>query len=235
MAEGLWNPRFLAFADDGTLYVTEVGIGGDEPFVFGPPPGEASPVAEPVVEGTPAAEEAVEGGSTRGYTGQISAIAPDGTVTVPVSGLPSYSDGVGPHGITLQDGIVYFTVGGTAVLAGVEPLEGENNVFSFDPTTGTVTPIADFNIPEVEDNPDGTDVNPNLYGIAAGRSDGRLTVVDAGGNTVYSLDVATGDIQLRAVVPTLDVLMPRCWLRSSAAGSNRRRLSQRWCPGFPAQ
>jgi len=208
VAEGLWNPRYLAFADDGTLYVTEVGIGGDEPFVFGPPPADdASPVAEPIAEGTPAAEEAV-GGSTRGYTGQVSAIAPDGTVTVAVSGLPSYSDGVGPHGITVHDGIVYFTVGGVAVLAGVELLEGENNVFSFDPATGTVTPIAEFNTPEIENNPDGTDVNPNLYGIAAGRSDGRLTLTDAGSNTVYSLDAATGEYQLRAVVPTLDVLMP---------------------------
>jgi len=209
VAQGLWNPRYLAFADDGTLYVTEVGIGGDQPFVFGPPPAEdASPVAEPVVAGTPAAEEAVAGGSTRGYTGQVSAIAADGTVSVAVSGLPSYSDGVGPHGITIQDGIVYFTVGGSAVLAGVEPLEGENNVFAFDPATGTATAIADFNVPEIENNPDGTDVNPNLYGIAAGRNDGRLTVTDAGGNTVYSLDAATGEFQLRAVVPTLDVLMP---------------------------
>jgi sugar lactone lactonase YvrE len=207
-AEGLYNPRFLAFTDDGTLYVTEVGVGGDEPFGFGPPAEEASPVAEPVVEGTPMAQQPVEGGSTRGYTGQISAIAPDGTVTVAVSGLPSYSDGVGPHGITIQDGMIYFTVGGASVLAGVEPLEGENHVFSLDAATGTATSIADFNVPEIENNPDGTDVNPNLYGIAAGRNDGRLTVVDAGGNTVYSLDTATGAIQLRAIVPNMAELVP---------------------------
>lgn len=30
VAEELWNPRFLAFGDDGTLYITENGIGGDE-------------------------------------------------------------------------------------------------------------------------------------------------------------------------------------------------------------
>ncbi|MDQ3524051.1 MAG: hypothetical protein M3451_03235, partial [Chloroflexota bacterium] len=30
VAEGLWNPRFLTFGDDGTLYITENGIGGDE-------------------------------------------------------------------------------------------------------------------------------------------------------------------------------------------------------------
>ena len=207
-AQGLYNPRYMAFADDGTLYVAEVGVGGEEAFVFGPPPAEASPEAEPVMEGTPIEEEVVVGGSTRGYTGQISAVAPDGTVSVVVSGLASYSDGVGPQGITIQDGIVYFTIGGTAVLAGVEPLEGENNVFSFDPATGTVTSIADFNLPEIENNPDGSDVNPNIYGIAAGRSDGRLTVNDAGGNTVYSVDAATGEIQLRAVVPNLAELVP---------------------------
>src|SRR6188768_1688926 len=115
VATGLFNPKYIAFADDGTMYVTENGVGGDEAFVFGPPADEsASPVAEPVVEddATPAADAAPP--STRGYTGQISAVAPDGTQTVAVSGLASYSDGVGPHGITLQDGVVYFTVGGTA-------------------------------------------------------------------------------------------------------------------------
>lgn len=207
VAQGLWNPRNLAFADDGTLYVTEVGIGGDEPFVFGPPPAEASPVAEGEAVATPV-EEALEGGSTRGYTGQISTIAPDGTVAVVVSGLASYSDGVGATGIAIQDGLVYFTIGGTAVLAQVEPLEGENGLFSFDPASGTVTQIAEFATYEIENNPDGTDVNPNAYGLASGRSDGRLTVSDAGGNTLFSVDPADGAIQIRGVVPNLAELTP---------------------------
>ncbi|HYI25142.1 MAG TPA: ScyD/ScyE family protein [Thermomicrobiales bacterium] len=209
VATGLYNPRYIAFADDGTMYITEVGTGGDEPFVFGPPAEEsASPVAEPVVEeeATPSADAPPP--STRGYTGQITAIAPDGTQSVAVSGLASYSDGVGPQGIAVQDGLVYFTIGGSAVFAGVEPLIGENVLHSFDPATGTVTEIAEFNTYEIENNPDGTDVNPNIYAVSVGDSDGRLTVNDAGGNTVYSVDPATGEFQVRAVFPTLDQIVP---------------------------
>ena len=193
---GLWNPRNVAIADDGTIYVTEVGMGES----FDPAPVAATPVAEGA---TPAAEAAPA--STVGYTGQITQIAPDGTVSVPVTGLASYSDGVGAVGITVLDGQVYFTVGGAAVGGGFEPLEGENGLYHFDPTTGEVAQIAEFNTYEIENNPDGTDVNPNIYGVTA-TPDGQLIVVDAGGNTLYSADPATGEFSLWAVVPNLTEL-----------------------------
>lgn len=210
VAEGLWNPRFLAFADDGTLYVTESGIGGDMPFVFGGPPADegATPMAEGPAEATPVAEEPVEGGSNRGYTGQVTAIAPDGSTSVVASGLASYSDGVGPSGITVHDGVVFFNVGGAAVHAGFEPLEGENALHRIDPDTGEITIIAEFNTTEIENNWDGTDINPNMYGLASGRNDGRLTAADAGANTIYSVDPETGAIQVRSVVPNLAELVP---------------------------
>jgi hypothetical protein len=207
-AEGLYNPRYMAFADDGTLYVTENGTGGDELFVFGPPAEEsATPIAEESA-GTPVAEEESAPPSTRGYTGQVSAVAADGTVTPLVTGLASYSDGVGPVGITVQDGLIYFTIGGSAVLAGVEILDGENGLFRLDPATGEATQIAEFNTYEIENNPDGTDVNPNVYQVSTGDTDGRLTVNDAGSNTVFSVDPETGAMQLRAVVPDLATLLP---------------------------
>jgi sugar lactone lactonase YvrE len=205
VAEGLYNPRYMAFADDGTMYVTEVGVGGDE--MFGAPAPEASPVTDSA-EATPLAEEEAGPPPTRGYTGQISAITPDGTQSVVVSGLASYSDGVGPVGITIQDGIVYFTVGGAAVLAGAELLDGENCLFAFDPASGEVTQIAEFSSYEIDNNPDGTDINPNLYAVSSGDNDGRLTVNDAGSNTVFSVDVTNGALQLKAVVPDLAALLP---------------------------
>ncbi|MBA2556293.1 MAG: ScyD/ScyE family protein [Chloroflexi bacterium] len=205
VAEGLFNPRFIAIADDGTMYVTEVGVGGDEPFTFGPPPAAE---ATPEVAATPVTDEETAPPASRGYTGQITQVSPDGTQSVAVSGLASYSDGVGPHGIVVVDGLVYFLIGGTAVLAGVEPLEGENGLHVFDPGTGEVTQLAEFNTYEIENNPDGTDINPNAFGLAAGRSDGRLTVIDAGSNTVFSVDKDTGALQLRAVFPTIDQFDP---------------------------
>lgn len=48
VAEGLINPRYVAIADDGTLYVTEAGTGGNDVL----PPAVAEEAAE--VVGTPA-------------------------------------------------------------------------------------------------------------------------------------------------------------------------------------
>ena len=210
VVSGLYNPRYIDFSDDGTMYITEVGVGGDLPFVFGPPPAEGTPEgggqATPVTdEATPAAEEAAPP-SNRGYTGQITQVTPDGVQTVIATGLASYSDGVGAQGIAVVDGLVYFTIGGTAVLAGVEPLEGENSLNRLDPATGEITQIVEFNTYEIENNSDGADVNPNVYAITAGDPDGRLTINDAGANVIYSVDPETGEFTVKGVVPDLNAL-----------------------------
>lgn len=202
VAEELWNPRFLAFGDDGTLYITENGIGGDE--IVGQPEVGTSEL-EGTPGATPVAEEPAAPPSTRGYTGQITQVAPDGTQSVLVDGLASYSDGAGPVGIALGPGEVYFSIGGVAVGAGQPPLPEENTVNRFVLETGTVEQIADLSAYEVEANPDLTDVNPNLYQLAI-TGEGQLIVVDAGGNTIYTVDQSTGEFELAAVVPVLGEL-----------------------------
>jgi len=211
VADGLSAPRFVAVGDDGSVYVTEAGSGGDEPVtavgsgVNEETGADATPPPQ-LTEGSPVAEqEAAEqeaGGppTTRGTTGQITKIAPDGTRSVLAFGFVSYSDGVGPLGIVFADGQLYVAVGGAAVGAGAEPLEGENSVFRVDPATGEATLLAELGSYEETNNPDGTDVNPNLYGLAMG-SDGQLYVADAGGNTIYRVDPANGSFALVAVVP----------------------------------
>ncbi len=198
VADGLVNPRFIVISEEGTLYVTENGSGGDE--VVTPPAGQpgATPVA---AEGTPAASEAPPAEAiTRGPTGQITQVTSDGTQSVLASGLLSYSVGVGPVGLALGAGELFFSIGGAAVGAGFEPLPEENTVNRVNLESGEVSLVADLGAYEVENNPDGTDVNPNLYEIALG-GDGRLLVNDAGGNTVYSVDPASGQFELRAVIP----------------------------------
>jgi len=207
-AQGLWNPRFLEFGDDGTLYITENGIGGDEvvaPAGNGENEGSATPGATPVTAATPAPDEAAGATSTRGYTGQLSKVAPDGTQSVIVGGLISYSDGVGPVGLALGSGVAYFSIGGAAVGAGLTPDPEENTVNTVDVTTGEITQTVDLGQYEVDNNPDGTDVNPNLYMIAR-NTDGTLLVADAGGNTIYSVDPETGTFSLVGVVPDLMAL-----------------------------
>jgi sugar lactone lactonase YvrE len=183
VADGLINPRFIAIASDGTLYVTEAGTGGDEALT--PPEGEAE-------EGAPPA--------TRGTTGQVTAVSPDGTQTVVASGLASYSEGVGPAGIVLGDGVIWISIGGGYGLLGIDPLENEGGIVQIDVATGAATLVADLGAYEIANNPDGTDVNPNLYGMDMG-ADGMLYVNDAGGNTVYRVDPATGEFALLGIVP----------------------------------
>jgi hypothetical protein len=210
VAQGLWAPRFVAIGDDGSVYVTEAGNGGDETLTVSvpgeaegtPPPQvtEASPIAE---EELPA-EEQQEPPPTRGHTGQVTKIAPDGTQSVLTSGLPSYSFGVGPHGIVFADGQLYVAIGGAGVGSGIEPLPEENTIVRIDPATGEATTVASLGQYEVDNNPDGTDINPNLYSIVF--VDGTLYVSDAGGNTIYEVDPNTGEFSLLAVVPGLSQL-----------------------------
>lgn len=211
VAEGLINPRMIAIAEDGTLYVTEAGAGGDETLT--PPDDEAAeevigtPGAEVVEEGTPppgedeGPPEGEEGPPpTRGDTGQVTVVSPDGTQSVLATGLASYGFGTGPVGITLANGLIYVAVGGAAPSIGIESLPTENSVVSIDPASGEVTVVADLGSFEVENNPDGTDVNPNLYGMDLG-ADGQLYVADAGGNTVYRVDPAAGTFELLGIIP----------------------------------
>ena len=97
VAGALNAPRFVAVADDGTVYVSEAGNGGSE--VLTPPPGAGGP---PGTEDGPP--------PTRGTTGQVTRIAPGGARSVLVSGLPSYALGpaevTGPAGITYAGGAV---------------------------------------------------------------------------------------------------------------------------------
>ncbi len=68
--------------------------------------------------------------------------------------------------------------------------------------SGDVRLVAELGSYEVANNPDGTDVNPNLYGLGIA-SDGTLYVADAGGNTIYKIAPDTGEFSVFAVVPTL--------------------------------
>jgi len=210
VAEGLINPRFLALGDDGTLYITENGFGGDEtisPPAVGTGELEATPDGTPEAapQATPIAEEQEEPPPTRGYTGRISQVTPDGTQEVLADGLASYSVGAGPNGIALIEGDLFFAIGGLAVGMGIDPLPEENTVNRLNLETGAVEMVAEIGSYEQENNPDGTDVNPNLYGMAA-NADGQLIVADAGGNTVYTIDAATGEFALAATVPELPEL-----------------------------
>lgn len=177
VAEGLWNPGDLAFGPDGTLYIAETGVAGNPPEAGSATPGTQGPA--PLVPP------------------QVSQVLPDGTVSV-------LTTEVGGVGIAVFDGEVYVANGGSSVSMGLDPLPGENSINAVNIETGEVRFIAELGAYEAEFNPDGTDVNPNLYGLDI-TPEGVIYVADAGGNAIYQVDT-NGFTTLFAIVPDLTVL-----------------------------
>jgi sugar lactone lactonase YvrE len=140
---------------------------------------------------------------TRGTTGQVVKIAPNGTKTVVAKGLPSYNaEGpTGPNGIVYAAGAIWIVTGGAGPgTPSVTPLQYEASVLRIDPATGAVTLIADIGAYERANNPDPYAVDTNPYGMTLG-PDGNLYVADAGGNAIYQVNPTTKALKLLAVIP----------------------------------
>lgn len=185
VAEGLWNPGDLAFGADGTLYIAETGVagGGDE---------------GPGAMATPMANGDLPMGPAPLVPPQISQVAADGTQSV-------LTTEVGGVGIGFYEGTVYVSTGGGSVGSGFAPQPAENTVSAVDVATGESRVLAELGPYEVANNPDGLDVNPNLYGLDI-TADGQIYVADAGGNVIYNVNPTSGEFSLFAVVPNLTEL-----------------------------
>ncbi len=182
---GLLNPRGLAFASDGTLYVTEAGNGN------------GSITTGPSVNGGAGQREYF------GTSGRISSLTTGGVQSVVATGFGSLAP-VGGGGATgLQD--IAFNTAGEAygvIGFGANPNERVNlgaNASLFGRVVrlpvGANAPantvfganIADF---EQANNPNGDDVNTNPFSLVA-NADGSFTVSDAGANSLFLTSGAT--------------------------------------------
>ncbi len=188
VASGLNNPRGLAFAPNGDLYVVEAGTGGNESCHVGP-----------------------TGPRCFGPTGAIVRIdLRRGTTEVVADGLPSLAgstgaSATGPHDIGFQGlGNLYFTIG----FGGNPDLRASalGAVGATMATVGRVTPSGSFSVTadvgtfEKQDDPDEDEPDSNPYGILV--LPGRRIVADAGGNALLEIS-ANGDIRTLAVFPEL--------------------------------
>lgn len=187
IAGGLNYPRYMAVDDAGNIYVTEPGTGGSETLPL--PPGQEGPAG------------------TRGNTGQVSKIAPNGTKTVIARGLPSYNSpdegAVGPAGIVLSGNSLYISTGASgAGVASLSQLPNEGSILRINISTGQITKVADLIAFEKANNPDPNAIDSDPYGLAMG-PDGMLYAADAGGNDLLKVNPNTGQITLVAVMPGL--------------------------------
>ena len=224
IASGLSNPRGIAFAANGALYVAENGRGGPGPCIL-------SPVQPPPP--APAAFRCF------GETGAVTHILPGGGFKRILTGLPSMalangtSEG-GPAKLSFHGMTGYLTMG-----LGGDPTAVRNSLGGLGDLFGTllrVTPsgqyqvIADVSAHEAALNPAGGPVDSNPYGVLA--QPGRRIVADAGANALIEV-LANGRTRTLALPPSLLVPFPRDAVPTSVTEGPDGALYAGLLTGFP--
>jgi hypothetical protein len=193
IAKGLDNPRGLAAAPDGSLYVAEAGRGGDGPCVAGP-------FGEACYGPSGAITRIRHGLQDQIVTGLSSFASPDGGLAF------------GPHDISFRDGrgsrhfgrhrraSAYVAVG-----ACFAPNDTCGRLLKLTGHGGWRT-VADLSAFELQNNPDGLHAGESdPYAVLARR--GEQIVADAAGNDVLRVSRG-GAISVLAVFPQRTVLDP---------------------------
>ncbi len=190
VASGLNGPMGVLAAPDGSVWVVDSGIGGDEEMEF---PNVQTYAIDTVAFGN---------------TSRVIRIDADGAQTE-IATLPSIALGtgevIGGARLAMLNGSVYVTsamwmVGGQAdrgaLMASVAKLDN-----------GVAKEVANIFEIEGKTNPDGRVVESNPYGLTAG-PDGMLWVADAGANTVLRVDPTTGETKMVAYFEELPSPIP---------------------------
>lgn len=171
----LGAPRGLAFDTNGNLLVAVAGTGGEASFTLPGPDG-----VEPV---------------TAGLSGRVISIAPDGTASDRIVGLPSYAfpmETGGVYRIIPQGESLWLLFSGTG--SGNTGAFWADSVVEYDAETLVVRTVINLNDFEFTNDPDGNGYDTNVADIAWD-SDGTMYIVDAGGNDLLSW-TAEGGLQL---------------------------------------
>jgi DNA-binding beta-propeller fold protein YncE len=180
---GLDNPRGLAFAPNGALYVTEAGRGGAGPCVFNPGNGETRCFG-------------MTGAITRWWKGEQARV---------IDGLESHANPDGSSASGATD-ISFQGTGGAFITMGLggdadfqAALGGTySGTLLHMATSGQWRIVADILDHEEDENPGGGAIDTNPYAVLA--EPGSRIVVDAGGNALLRV-AADGTVETLAVFP----------------------------------
>ncbi|MBW4429641.1 MAG: ScyD/ScyE family protein [Nostoc desertorum CM1-VF14] len=196
LASGLDNPRKLSFGSDGALYVAEAGRGGTGISI----PSPSQPGASVFY----------------GATGAITRIQ-NGVVERVITGLPSLAlpDGADAAGV---NDIEFDAYGNAYAIVGLgsNPANRDNilqvpdfsqliAINNFD-GGASWTRLSDFGAYEQNNNPDGQNVDTNLYDLLI--KDNTAYVVDAGANDLLSQRAFSSEPTLETVFPTYTTTDP---------------------------
>ncbi len=168
----LGAPRGLAFDANGNLLVAVAGTGGEALFTLPGPDGE-----QPV---------------NAGLSGRVISIAPDGTASDRIAGLPSYAfpmETGGVYRIIPHNESLWLLFSGTG--SGSTGAFWADSIVEYDADTLVVKNVINLNNFEATHDPDGNGYDTNVADIAWG-ADGTLYIVDAGGNDLLSWTEAGG-------------------------------------------
>jgi glucose/arabinose dehydrogenase len=185
-ARGLVNPRGLAIAADGTIYVAEAGTGGDRLSEVGP--GEVHVL---------------------GHTGRLSRIDPSGERTTIVDGLPSrvtaYHEEVGPSGLAFLDDRLYLL---TASGGWEDDEDFQSALFLVRSAEGTLERVLDYSAYILGSPPSAIFNDPSRtvprgmpFGLVA--RDDRLYSTDGNLEVVHAI-TPTGEVTRIAEYPLSD-------------------------------
>lgn len=191
--EGLNGPMGVLVDPDGNVWVTDSGVGGAQRIqALNPEAGSLVP-------------------ATVGTSARLLRInAADGSMDE-VAFLRSVAMEGGASGgnrIAILDGTIYVSVSDWLSTPDRPAPKGIGDIVSVDPETRKTTQV--FNGWEFEStqNPYGVVMHAHPFGLLAG-SDGLLWVADAGANAVYTVDPATGEATVKAVLEPLPGVFPR--------------------------
>jgi hypothetical protein len=193
IASGLANPRGLAFAPNGDLYVAESGTGGAGNCTYSPP--------APMVS------------RCYGETGAVSRVKPEGGFERVVTGLPSLAQPSGmaeggPSDVAFLGTSAFVTMswGGDPTLrAALGPKGSLFGTLLQTTPGGTYRMVADISAHEAANNPAGGNVDSNPYAVVA--QPGRRIVADAGANALIEV-LANGRTRTFALPPYLTPAPP---------------------------